>query len=171
MRRHHKQNIIFSFICAFAGYLLYKNISSDGKYIGLIGLGFGVVGFVLTLVYVIESGLVFTDISVDDDYKDATLVIDMDVVGSGLVQMTLSDDDEDRDVVLVSAKVEAHTSDDKLITLKEWEGEKLLENGCVALFCGDERISGVDSVIVSLGFKDASYEKMEVWSTFSYYTD
>ena len=32
---------------------------------------------------------------VDDDYKDATLVIDMDVVGSGLVQMTLSDDDED----------------------------------------------------------------------------
>ncbi|WP_028234208.1 glycoside hydrolase family 2 TIM barrel-domain containing protein [Pseudobutyrivibrio sp. MD2005] len=32
---------------------------------------------------------------VDDDYKDATLVIDMDVVGSGLVQMTLSDDEED----------------------------------------------------------------------------
>ena len=31
----------------------------------------------------------------DDDYKDATLVIDMDVVGSGLVQMTLSDDDTD----------------------------------------------------------------------------
>ena len=66
-------NIIFSFICAFAGYLLYKNISSDGKYIGLIGLGFGVVGFVLTLVYVIESGLVFTDISVDDDYKEARI--------------------------------------------------------------------------------------------------
>ena len=31
----------------------------------------------------------------DDDYKDARLVIDMDVVGSGLVQMTLSDDDAD----------------------------------------------------------------------------
>ena len=31
----------------------------------------------------------------DDDYKDATLVIDMDVVGEGLVQMTLSDDDAD----------------------------------------------------------------------------
>ena len=31
----------------------------------------------------------------DDDYKDATLVIDMDVIGSGLVQMTLSDDDAD----------------------------------------------------------------------------
>ncbi|QFJ54115.1 glycoside hydrolase family 2 TIM barrel-domain containing protein [Pseudobutyrivibrio xylanivorans] len=31
----------------------------------------------------------------DDDYKDATLVIDMDVVGNGLVQMILSDDDAD----------------------------------------------------------------------------
>ncbi|MBO6283851.1 MAG: beta-galactosidase, partial [Pseudobutyrivibrio sp.] len=31
----------------------------------------------------------------DDDYKDATLVIDMDVIGSGMVQMTLSDDDTD----------------------------------------------------------------------------
>ena len=31
----------------------------------------------------------------DDDYKDATLVVDMDVVGSGLVQLTLSDDDVD----------------------------------------------------------------------------
>ena len=32
---------------------------------------------------------------IDDDYKDATLVIEMDVVGSGLVQMTLSDDNAD----------------------------------------------------------------------------
>jgi len=31
----------------------------------------------------------------DDEYKDATLVIDMDVIGKGLVQMTLSDDDAD----------------------------------------------------------------------------
>ena len=65
-------NIIFGFICAFAGFLLYKNIGnlgSDGKYIGLIGLGCGVVGFVLTLVYVIESCLVFTD--VDSELKDS----------------------------------------------------------------------------------------------------
>ena len=58
-------NIIFGFVCAFTGFLLYQNIGnlgSDGKYIGLIGLGCGVVGFVLTLVYVIESGLVFTDV-------------------------------------------------------------------------------------------------------------
>ncbi len=31
----------------------------------------------------------------DDDYKDATLVVDMDVIGDGMVQLTLSDDDED----------------------------------------------------------------------------
>ena len=58
-------NIIFGFVCAFTGFLLYQNIGnlgSDGKYIGLIGLGCGAVGFVLTLVYVIESGLVFTDV-------------------------------------------------------------------------------------------------------------
>lgn len=31
----------------------------------------------------------------DDDYKDATLVIDMDVVGAGMAQITLSDEDEE----------------------------------------------------------------------------
>ncbi len=31
----------------------------------------------------------------DDDYKDATLVIDMEVTGEGMVQMTLSDDETD----------------------------------------------------------------------------
>ena len=32
---------------------------------------------------------------IDADYKDATLVIDMDVIGSGAVAMTLADDDEE----------------------------------------------------------------------------
>ena len=57
-------NIIFGFICAFSGFLLYKEIGrigEDAKYIGLIGLGCGVIGLVLTLVYTIESGLVFND--------------------------------------------------------------------------------------------------------------
>ena len=59
-------NFIFGFVCAFEGFLLYfkiGNLGNDGKYIGLIGLGCGAVGFVLTLVYVIESGLVFTDVT------------------------------------------------------------------------------------------------------------
>ena len=57
-------NIILGFICAFSGFLLYKEIGrigEDAKYIGLIGLGCGVIGLVLTLVYTIESGLVFND--------------------------------------------------------------------------------------------------------------
>ena len=57
-------NIILGFICAFSGFLLYKEIGrigEDAKYIGLIGIGCGVIGFVLTLVYIIESGLVFND--------------------------------------------------------------------------------------------------------------
>ena len=40
-----------------------------GKTIGLIGLGAGVVGFVLTLVYVIESVLVFNDIETSISYS------------------------------------------------------------------------------------------------------
>ncbi len=38
------------------------SIGNVGKIAGLIGLGGGAIGFVLTLVYVIESGLVFNDI-------------------------------------------------------------------------------------------------------------
>jgi hypothetical protein len=59
-------NFIFGFVCTFAGFLFYfkiGNLGNDGKYIGLIGLGCGAVGFVLTLVYVIESGLAFTDVT------------------------------------------------------------------------------------------------------------
>jgi uncharacterized membrane protein (DUF485 family) len=55
-------NIIFGFICALLGFLLFINVVNMVKYIGLIGLGVGAVGFVLTFVYVIESGLVFDDI-------------------------------------------------------------------------------------------------------------
>ena len=58
-------NIIFGFICAFLGFLIYFDIKNI-EITGLIGLGCGVIGFVLTLVYVIESGLVFNDI--DDQY-------------------------------------------------------------------------------------------------------
>ena len=79
-------NIIFGFVCAFAGFLLYFNIGNlgnDGKYIGLIGLGCGVVGFVLSLAYVIESGLVFTDVdgellNINSNYISYQAKIDSD---------------------------------------------------------------------------------------------
>lgn len=54
----------------------------------------------------------------DDDYKDATLVIEMDVIGSGLAQMTLSDDEADilNKVVLSDGKniMEVHVREPKL---------------------------------------------------------
>ena len=79
-------NIIFGFVCAFAGFLLFFNIGNlgnDGKFIGLIGLGCGVIGFILTLVYVIESGLVFTDVAGDlydlnSNYYSYNIKIDSD---------------------------------------------------------------------------------------------
>ena len=55
-------NLVFGFICALLGFLHFLNLGNMGKYIGLIGLVAGVIGFVLTFVYVIESGLVFNDI-------------------------------------------------------------------------------------------------------------
>ena len=61
-------NIIFGFICAFLGFLMYFHIKNI-EVTGLIGLGCGVIGFVLTLVYVIESGLVFNDIDGSYDLR------------------------------------------------------------------------------------------------------
>ena len=55
-------NLFFGFICALLGLFHYLNLGNLGKIIGLMGLGGGVIGFVLTLVYVIESGLIFNDI-------------------------------------------------------------------------------------------------------------
>ena len=55
-------NILFGLVCTFLGFLYFMdipNISKIGKIIGLIGLFCGIIGFVLTFVYVIESGLVF----------------------------------------------------------------------------------------------------------------
>ena len=64
-------NIFFGFICAVLGLLLYLNMASNiGKIIGLIGLGSGIIGFVLTLVYIIESGIIFTQYVIDKKYDD-----------------------------------------------------------------------------------------------------
>lgn len=61
-------NIIFGFICAFLGFLQYFGIKNI-EITGIIGLGCGFIGFVLTLVYVIESGLVFNDIDTSNDFR------------------------------------------------------------------------------------------------------
>jgi len=55
-------NLVCGFICTLLGFFFYFNIGDVGKIASFAGLGTGIVGFVLTLVYVIESGLVFNDI-------------------------------------------------------------------------------------------------------------
>lgn len=57
-------NLVFGFICALLGFFLFFNIGNVGKIASFAGLGAGIVGFVLTFVYVIESGLVFNDIAI-----------------------------------------------------------------------------------------------------------
>ena len=53
-------DVIFGFICAILGILLYSGIKV-GKIAGLIALGSGAIGFILTLVYVIYSGIIFNN--------------------------------------------------------------------------------------------------------------
>jgi hypothetical protein len=54
-------NLVCGFVCTLLGFFFYFNIGEVGKIASFAGLGTGIVGFVLTLVYVIESGLVFND--------------------------------------------------------------------------------------------------------------
>jgi hypothetical protein len=63
-------DVIFSFVCAILGLLLYSG-NNIGKIVGLIGLASGAVGFVLTFVYIIYSGIVFNNDVVDKDYSSA----------------------------------------------------------------------------------------------------
>lgn len=62
-------DVIFGFVCAILGLLLYSG-NNIGKILGLIGLASGAVGFVLTFVYIIYSGIVFNNDVVYKDYSD-----------------------------------------------------------------------------------------------------
>jgi hypothetical protein len=64
-------DVIFGFICAILGLLLYSG-NNIGKIVGLIGLASGAVGFALTFVYIIYSGIVFNNDVVGKDYSDPT---------------------------------------------------------------------------------------------------
>ena len=64
-------NITFGFICAILGLLQYLNAGNNiGKIVGILGLATGIIGFVLTLVYVIYSGIIFTQEVVGKSYND-----------------------------------------------------------------------------------------------------
>jgi hypothetical protein len=63
-------NIVFGFTCALLGLFNYLKIGNIGKIIGIIGLGSGVIGFVLTLVYIIYSGIIFTQDVVGKTFTD-----------------------------------------------------------------------------------------------------
>ena len=54
-------DVIFGFVCTILGLLHYFDIGKPfEKVTGIIGLATGIIGFVLTLFYVIYSGYIFT---------------------------------------------------------------------------------------------------------------
>jgi hypothetical protein len=58
-------------------------IGNIGKIIGIIGLGSGVIGFALTLVYIIYSGIIFTQDVVDKKFTDLYSIYNDYSIGSG----------------------------------------------------------------------------------------
>ena len=77
-------NVIFGLTCAILGLLRYYG-NNLGKSISLIGIVSGIIGFVLAFVYVIYSGIIFTQdvvnkdydaISYEDAYQSALIKVD-----------------------------------------------------------------------------------------------
>jgi len=60
-------NVIFGLTCAILGLLRYYG-NNLGKSISLIGIVTGIIGFVLTFVYVIYSGIIFTQDVANKNY-------------------------------------------------------------------------------------------------------
>jgi len=63
-------DVVIGFVCGLIGLLHLFDLKKDFvSNTGLIGLSCGIVGFVLTFVYVIFNGLVYTTVYIDDYYK------------------------------------------------------------------------------------------------------
>ena len=71
-------DVIFGFVCAILGILLYSG-NKVGKIAGLIGLGGGAIGFVLTLVYVIYSGIVFNNDVIGKKFHHDDFLSDLNI--------------------------------------------------------------------------------------------
>ena len=55
-------NLLFSFVCGLLTFLHLLDVKKDFiPYSGIIGLCCGIVGFVLTFIYIVYNGLVFTN--------------------------------------------------------------------------------------------------------------
>ena len=62
-------DVILGFICLILGLLHYFDVAKPfEKVTGIIGLATSIIGFILTLVYIIYSGYIFTNDSPDKNY-------------------------------------------------------------------------------------------------------
>ena len=62
-------DVVLGFVCVILGLLHYFDVAKPfEKITGIIGLATGVIGFILTLVYICYSGYIFTKETAPDDY-------------------------------------------------------------------------------------------------------
>ena len=60
-------NVIIGFLCTILGIIHFSG-NNLGKIVGIIGLASGAIGFVLTFVYIIYSGIIFNNDVVEKDF-------------------------------------------------------------------------------------------------------
>jgi TM2 domain-containing membrane protein YozV len=68
-------NVIFGLTCAILGLLKFYG-NNLGKSVALIGIISGIIGFVLTFVYIIYSGIIFTQDVANKNYDDFDRIYD-----------------------------------------------------------------------------------------------
>ena len=120
-------NIVFGFTCALLGLFNYLKIGNLGKIIGIIGLGSGVIGFVLTLVYIIYSGIIFTQ---DVVGKEFTALGTSNIYPSGKAELKIRGDGvfaewDDSKKVYVCLYYEKDNEDSLYLTYSDY-GNKYL---------------------------------------------
>jgi hypothetical protein len=120
-------NIVFGFTCALLGLFNYLKIGNIGKIIGIIGLGSGVIGFVLTLVYIIYSGIIFTQ---DVVGKEFTALGTSNIYPSGKAELKIRADGafaewDDSKKVYVCLYYEKDNEDSLYLTYSDYGNKHL----------------------------------------------
>ena len=138
-------DVILGFICTILGLLHYFDVAKAfGKISGIIGLSTGIIGFILTLVYICYSGYIFTN--------DVTRSFDTSLlytpVGSTSIPLLLKIDKDG--------------------AYAKWDDNKGLYK---CIFYKQNKPDSIYAVYSDLGKKQYNYEKKKIYDVDPKYYD